>query len=102
MILEPNGKRRIPSCEREREALLGFERDHTLNATSSSIAKSRPAHAYSLRMSMLGDSFYCKTVAWILSHLFVKLEWLVRIPSPEGIRSGAVKFLRNVVHPPLS
>ena len=75
-----------PPSAAEREKLMGFEPGHTVPLMSSSKAKNDPAQFELGRRAVLGNSFQCDVVAWLLAHLFVKLGWLACVPRPEDIR----------------
>ena len=52
--------------------------------------KSNPRQASARRCSLLGDSFCCYIVAWLISHLFVKWGYLTRVPTLREIGNGEV------------
>ncbi|CAK0793447.1 unnamed protein product [Prorocentrum cordatum] len=65
----------------EREVLMGFRRGRAVPCMSSSAAKSDPERFEALRRSLVGNSFQCEVVAWLLSHWAVHRSLLVAVPS---------------------
>ncbi|CAK0798723.1 unnamed protein product, partial [Prorocentrum cordatum] len=81
--------RKEPPRAVEREVLMGFRRGHTLPCVSSSAAKSHPERYEALRRSLVGNSFQCEVVAWLLSHWAVHHSLLVAVPSLRSLRESS-------------
>ena len=70
---------------REREALMGFGRDHTLPALKSGEAKSDPGRELGVRLSMCGNSWSIPATAYLLSGVLHEWGYLSRRPTPEEV-----------------
>ena len=81
--------RKEPPRAVEREVLMGFRRGHTVPCASSSAAKSHPERFEALRRSLLGNSFQCEVVAWLLSHWAVHHSLLVAVPSLRSLHESS-------------
>ena len=79
---------RVPSV-RERQLLLNFRQFHTECCMSSAHAASSPAEFELEQLRLLGNSFHCGVVSWILGHLFFRLGVLPH-PPPASIISPIV------------
>ena len=73
---------------REREALLGFGQDHTIPAVPSAMLSSNAREAEYVRKALLGNSFSCPVVAWLLSHLLYDNKLITRKPSLTELSLG--------------
>ena len=60
---------------------MGFAKNHTRAAIPASWAKHNKLKAFMIRASLVGNSFQCETVGWLLSHLFLELGWMLVIPA---------------------
>ena len=69
------GGPRLPSAE-ERELLLDFPARHSLVCRPTSARKAGPSALSQCRMSLLGNSFQCGVVAWLIGHWAVQEELL--------------------------
>ncbi|CAK0820073.1 unnamed protein product, partial [Prorocentrum cordatum] len=72
-----------------REKLMGFPEGHTAPCMTSSQAKAEPAKYEALRRSLVGNSFQCEVVAWIISHWAVGAGLLVSVPSLGELHESA-------------
>ncbi|CAK0905717.1 unnamed protein product [Prorocentrum cordatum] len=72
-----------------REKLMGFPEGHTVPCMTSSQAKAEPAKYEALRRSLVGNSFQCEVVAWIISHWAVGAGLLVSVPSLGELHESA-------------
>ncbi|CAK0855058.1 unnamed protein product [Prorocentrum cordatum] len=72
-----------------REKLMGFPEGHTVPRMTSSQAKAEPAKYEALRRSLVGNSFQCEVVAWIISHWAVGAGLLVSVPSLGELHESA-------------
>ena len=81
-----NGTMRLPSPE-EREVLMGFDRNYTLAATHE---KMPAREAFVIRCQLIGNSFCCSVVAFLLSH------WLFHIKGIDYLLPPEVGLLINV------
>ncbi|CAK0795565.1 unnamed protein product [Prorocentrum cordatum] len=70
-----------------REKLMGFPEGHTVPCMTSSQAE--PAKYEALRRSLVGNSFQCEVVAWIISHWAVGAGLLVSVPSLGELHESA-------------
>ena len=86
-IQDKSGERRLASA-REREKLLGFLPGHTFPAVQSSMLSKEAKAADRIRRALLGNSFSCGTVAWLLAHMLKQHKLAFRIPSAEEIAGG--------------
>ena len=75
-----DGLTRTPSST-ERERLHGFPAHHTLCLVSSSQAKSQATKVEALRRGLLGNTFHCVTVAWLVGQWGVACGFLDTAPS---------------------
>ncbi|CAK0851484.1 unnamed protein product, partial [Prorocentrum cordatum] len=72
-----------------REKLMGFPEGHTVPCMTSSQAKAEPAKYEALRRSLVGNTFQCEVVAWIISHRAVGAGLLVSVPSLGELHESA-------------
>ena len=73
-------------CADEREVLLDFKRRHTMTCMHTGARKAAP-HALELtHCGLLGDTFSCGVVAWILRHLFHAEGYLDRVRTVAEMR----------------
>lgn len=86
-ILDKSGALRKPSSA-EREALLGFARDHTIPAVRSAQLSSNWREMEHIREALLGNSFSCAIVAWLLGHLLFREKMITRRPTIEELARG--------------
>ncbi|CAK0903887.1 unnamed protein product, partial [Prorocentrum cordatum] len=84
-IEEPNNVFRPPNSV-ERELLLDFLPGHTITARVTRARKLEKHELEATRCSLLGNSFQCVVVAWILSHWAVKFGYLHAVPSVVEMR----------------
>ena len=87
-LRRPDGRLEPPNAD-ERERLMGFTSGHTIPARSSSQAKHNKLEFEYARRALVGNSFQCDVVAWLLAHLLCQLGLLAAIPSPADLRSAA-------------
>ena len=80
-----DGELRTPTST-EREALMDFEPLHTVTCLPTSARKQKAAELERVRCSLIGNSFQCGTVAWIVAHWAVRWGYLDSVPSPEEMR----------------
>ncbi|CAK0820063.1 unnamed protein product [Prorocentrum cordatum] len=64
---------------------MGSRRGHTVPCVSSSAAKSHPERYKALQRSLVGNSFQCEVVAWLLSHWPVHHSLLVAAVCEENL-----------------
>ncbi|CAK0839771.1 unnamed protein product, partial [Prorocentrum cordatum] len=84
-IEEPNRVFRSPKSV-ERELLLDFLPGHTIAARVTRARKLEKHELEATRCSLVGNSFQCLVVAWILSHWAVKFGYLHTVPSVVEMR----------------
>ncbi|CAK0886883.1 unnamed protein product, partial [Prorocentrum cordatum] len=72
-----------------REKLMGFPEGHAVPCMTSSQAKAEPAKYEALRRSLVGNSFQCEVVAWIISHWAVGAGLLVSVSSLGELHESA-------------
>ncbi|CAK0802495.1 unnamed protein product, partial [Prorocentrum cordatum] len=84
-IEEPDGSRRPPSSV-ERELLLDFLPGHTITARVTRARKLEKADLECCRCALLGNSFQCVVVAWVLAHWAQRAGYLAEIPSVGQMR----------------
>ncbi|CAK0796360.1 unnamed protein product, partial [Prorocentrum cordatum] len=84
-IEEPDGSRRPPSSV-ERELLLDFLPGHTITARVTRARKLEKADLECCRCALLGNSFQCVVVAWVLAHWAQRAGYLTEIPSARQMR----------------
>ncbi|CAK0904139.1 unnamed protein product [Prorocentrum cordatum] len=72
-----------------RETLVGFAEGRVVPCMTSAEAKAAPTKYEALRRSLVGNSFQCEVVAWLLSHWAVAVGLLVSVPSLAELRSSA-------------
>ena len=70
---------RLPTAE-EREILMGFDRNYTSAAASEKLSD---REAFIIRCQMIGNSFCCSVVAFLLSHWLVHINGLHYLLPPE-------------------
>lgn len=70
---------------REREALLGFARHHTLPALKSGEAKADPTRELGVRLSLLGNSWSIPSTSFLLSRVLKEWGYLSRCPSVQEV-----------------
>ena len=70
----------------EREVLLDFKRRHTLACMHTGARKAAPQALELTRCGLLGDTFSCGVVAWVLQHLFHAEGYLDRVRTVEEMR----------------
>ncbi|CAK0849798.1 unnamed protein product [Prorocentrum cordatum] len=81
--------RKGPPRAVEREVLMGFRRGHAVPCMGSSAAESDPERFEALRRSLVGNSFRCEVVAWLLSHWAVHRALLVAVPSLRSLHESS-------------
>ena len=101
----PDGILRMATA-RERELVMGFERDHTLPALKSGEAKAEPTRELGVRLSMVGNSWAVPSTAFLLSRLLAEWGLLTRCPTIREVverdtaklvaQSGGVPFFSPV------
>ena len=79
---------RAPSAD-ERERLLGFANRHTMTARRTSSRKQEPHALEVVRCSLLGNSFSCLAVAFLLSHWLEDRQWRDRPSSAQEVVEAA-------------
>ncbi|CAK0811641.1 unnamed protein product, partial [Prorocentrum cordatum] len=87
-ICWPDGRIAPPDAVM-REKLMGFAEGHTAPCMTSSAAKSEPSKYEGLRRSLIGNSFQCEVVAWLLAHWAVAAGLLVAVPPFSELRESA-------------
>ena len=85
-VLQADGFMRPPTSN-EREVLLDFEPRHTITCLPTSARKQRPQELEDLRCSLLGNSFACAVVAWILAHWAQPAGLIANVPSIQTMRA---------------
>ena len=83
-ILTNTGDLRM-ATPREREALMGFARDHTMPALASGDAKHNPTLEMGVRLSLLGNSWSVPSTAFLLSRVLAEWGYLTRCPTVEEV-----------------
>ena len=73
----------------EREVLLDFKRRHTITCLPTRFRKEAPAALESLRCGLLGDSFSCGVVAFLMQHLLHAHGFMPRLLTVAGMRAPA-------------
>ena len=96
-ILRKSGKIEPPNTE-ERELMHGFKPGHTAPAVRSSEEKT--AAGDEIRRSLMGNTFHCIIVAWLLNHWAVKYELLPEQLSVSTLWERSLEDSENLV--PLS
>ena len=81
------GVLRKPSA-REREALSGFDQDHTIPSVPSAMLSSNAREAEYVRKALLGNSFSCPVVVWLLGYLLFDSKLIARRPSLTEVSLG--------------
>ena len=64
---------------------MGYEAGHTFNCQKTSARKSDPRTWELTRCSLIGNSFQCNVVAWLLGHGLYSLQVLARPPMVEAV-----------------
>ena len=80
-ILRASGNLEPPTAT-EREALMGFAKGHTVPCVTSSEAKHEKCQHEIKRRSLLGNSYQCHVVGWLVGHYVVRRDLAARVPSP--------------------
>ena len=88
-LLWENGCARSPSAN-ERELLLDFAPYHTMTALPTRARKEAVKSLEILRCQLLGDSFACLPVAFLLQHWLVAVEFMPRLLSTGEMRDDAL------------
>ena len=68
---------------RERELLMGFREGHTACCWNTGDAKANPRQYENQRLSLLGESFHCGTMAYLLGHALYQHGLLAQPPSSD-------------------
>jgi len=84
-IQEPSGFLRPPTAL-EREVLLDFEPRHTMTCLPTSARKQKALLLEDSRCSLLGNSFSCAVVAWLIAHWAVAEDLLPFVPTVADMR----------------
>ena len=84
-IEESDGSKR-PPISVERELLLDDLPGHTITARVTRARKLEKASLETARCALLGNSFQCVVVGWIIAHWAVKHGYLPRVPLVEEMR----------------
>ncbi|CAK0789757.1 unnamed protein product [Prorocentrum cordatum] len=84
----PDGRIAPPDAAM-REKLMGFAEGHTVPCMTSSAANAEPSKYEGLRRSLIGNSFQCEVVAWLLAHWAVAAGLLVAAPPFSELRESA-------------
>ena len=87
LVRDRRGHHRVPNSS-EREVLMDFALDHTMVACSSSHIKNHYRDSEVQRISLLGSSFQCGVVAWILQPFLEERGFLDRTFSVSEIRAS--------------
>eukprot|EP00973_Karenia_brevis_P080982 11233791-Karenia_brevis.AAC.1 len=90
-INEVGGGRRPPNS-RERELLMDFEGHHTATARRTGERKSKARELESVRCALVGNSFHCGVVAWLLSHWAQSAGFLDKVLTVQEMRSRPQTF----------
>ncbi|CAK0798868.1 unnamed protein product, partial [Prorocentrum cordatum] len=72
-----------------REKLMGFAEGHAVLCMTSSEAEAEPVEYEGLRRSLVGNSFQCVVVAWLLAHWAVAAGLLVAMPPFSELHESA-------------
>ena len=75
----------------EREVLLDFRKRHTITCMATRARKVEPQQLEDERCGLLGDSFSCGSVAYLLQHLFVLHGYMPRLLSMAEMRSPSTE-----------
>ena len=88
-VLVEKGVRRTLNAT-EREQLLDFLPRHTLTTMATRARSGNPAQLELARCSLLGDTFACGVVAFLLQHLLFQLGYMSRLLSIDEMRGTAL------------
>ena len=88
-LLHENGLARTPSAN-ERELLLDYTPFHTMTAMPTRARKQEPKALEMLRCQLLGDSFACLPVAFLLQHWLVDVGFMPRQLSTSEMRNDSL------------
>ena len=80
-----NHKQLVPPNSEIRERLMGYEVGHTFNCQKTSARKGDPQAWELARCSLIGNSFHCNVVAWLLGHGLGSHQVLARPPMVEAV-----------------
>ena len=78
-------KQWVPPNSEIREALMGFRQGHTYNCWTTQSRKQDPGGWELARCSLIGNSFHCPTVAWILGQGLFQLGFLPKPPDVSAL-----------------
>ena len=78
-------KQLVPPNSEIRERLMGYEAGHTFNCQKTSVRKGDPQAWELARCSLIGNSFQCNVVAWLLGHALCSHKVLARPPMVEAV-----------------
>jgi hypothetical protein len=87
-VRRPGGLLEPPDAE-ERELLMDFPLRHTITLAPTSWRKEAKHKLEVQRCELLGNSFQCGVLAWLLGHWAVKAHLLEQVPSVEQMRDQA-------------
>ena len=71
---------------------MGFARDHTVACFTSGQAKQNKKQHEAARRALLGNSFQCDVVAWLVGHFLARKNFIALVPTPEAIRRNAMSW----------
>ena len=86
-ITGADGVLRQPSST-EREQLMGFPKDHTIPAVPSAQLSSNKRATEYVRKALVGNSFCCQVVAWLIGHCLARRGLLQRRPTLQELAQG--------------
>jgi len=72
-----------PLNSRERAIRMGFEADHVEPAVSKRERGIGKKEAEDIKCSLIGNSYHCVVVAWLLGQALQQLDYVEEAPSPE-------------------